>query len=56
MIYEVLLERSVAEEANVRIDAESPAEASEIAKQRAKDGMVAWTRVHEQTQAEVARG
>ncbi len=54
--FRVLLARSVVEEASVEVYADSSREAEEMARQRAKDDMVSWTRVHGETVAEVERG
>ena len=53
MIFRVLLERHEAHEAHVEVEAETMREAEELARSRAHDGMIAWTRVNEDTRAQV---
>lgn len=53
MIYRVILQRAVAEEAAIEVDARDADEAERIARFRAADDMVAWTQVHRETDATV---
>lgn len=49
MIYRVALQRSTVHEAAIQLEARSEEEALSLAEQRARDGMVAWTEVHSET-------
>jgi hypothetical protein len=51
--FEVLLERRVAYEAAVTIEARSEKEAANLAVQRAKDDMIAWTQVDDDVREQV---
>ncbi len=55
MTYRVLLQRAVSEEAAIEVEAEHPEEAEDYARAMAEDGMVAWTVVHDDTEATVER-
>jgi hypothetical protein len=48
--YRVLLQRAVSQEAAIDVPARTREEAEEIARQRARDGMVAWTETHNDTE------
>jgi hypothetical protein len=51
MIYRVILQRAVSEEAAIEIEAGSPEEAEDTARTRESDGMVAWVKTHEEVEA-----
>lgn len=48
MIYRVVLRSSTAEEAAIEVEADSQDEAVDLAVDRARDGMVAWTTTYEE--------
>jgi len=51
MTYRVVLQRAVSEEAAIEVEAFDRDEAEDIARQRAADGLVAWTKVHDELDA-----
>lgn len=53
MIREVFLQRKVAQEAMIAVEASSDAEAEQLALQRANDDLVAWTVADQDVSAEV---
>lgn len=48
MLYRVKLQRAIAEQAEIVVNAESAEEAEGTARQREADGMVAWTVIDEE--------
>ncbi|HXQ78541.1 MAG TPA: hypothetical protein VN797_10040 [Gemmatimonadaceae bacterium] len=55
MIRSVLLTRSLCQEATISVEAETEAEAREIAEQRARDSLVAWVVVDEDVMAKAEK-
>jgi hypothetical protein len=53
LTFEVLLQRFVAQEATVTVEASSEDEAAQLARQRANDELVAWTRVNDEVREQV---
>lgn len=51
MLYRISLQRSTVQEAAVQVEAHDEEQALAIAEQQARDGMVAWTEVHSETDA-----
>lgn len=51
MVYRVLLQKGVAYEATVEVNADNEAEAKDAAETLADDDLVAWTQVFEQKSA-----
>ena len=49
--YRVTLRRSVVTEAAIDVPARSPDEAEQLARERSRDGLVAWVEVFDETEA-----
>jgi len=50
--YRVILQRSVVTEAAINVRARSSDEAEQLARERSRDGLVAWVEVFDETEAE----
>ena len=55
MLYRVTLQRAITEEASIEVEAETPEQAEDAARQREADDMVAWTKCNDDTSVNVEK-